>query len=272
MKHRPRFALACAVAALAVSPSLAFSALVMSEPFSYPDGNLIGQGGWALHSGLITDKPILVTGGAIRLNQSAGSGQDVNRPHAAFAATSTSYAMFKLTVPSIAPGGGAPVHATADYFAHARPSINPNNFRARVYVGPPTGGGNFGLYISVTSSGTSPPVAFPTDLSYNTQYTVVTSYDPVAGTSQMWVNPTSSASTSATSGPFALAAGEAIDQYAFRQAAVTTTFQDVDDLEVHSTFPIVPSLPGANDIALALMAIAMLGTGAVTVVRARANA
>ena len=208
----------------------------------------------------------------VRVNQSAGSGQDINRPHTGFAASSTSYATFKLTVPSTAPGGGAPVHTTADYFAHARPSINPNNFRGRIYVGPPTGGGNYGLYISVTSSGTSPPVAFPTDLSYNTQYTVVASYDPVAGTSQLWVNPTSSGSTSATSGPFVAAAGEAIDQYAFRQAAVTTSFQDVDDLEVHSTFPIVATVPGANDIALALLAILMLGTGAVTVVRARAKA
>ena len=91
MKHTPRFALACAVAALAACPSLAFSALIMSDTFTYPDGNLVGQGGWAIHSGLATDKPIQVTSGVVRVNQSAGSGQDINRPHTGFAASSTSY-------------------------------------------------------------------------------------------------------------------------------------------------------------------------------------
>ena len=34
MKHTPRFALACAVAALAACPSQAFSALIMSDTFT----------------------------------------------------------------------------------------------------------------------------------------------------------------------------------------------------------------------------------------------
>ena len=64
-----------AVVALA---GTAFAVTPFVEDFSYADGNLVGNGGWAAHSGA-GNSPVQVSGGQITLNQGSGSREDVNR-------------------------------------------------------------------------------------------------------------------------------------------------------------------------------------------------
>lgn len=241
--------------------------VLLHDNFSYANGNLVPNGGWSAHSGGGT-KAIQVISGEARVEQSGGSGEDINRLFPAQSTSATTYASFKLRVPSLGPGGGATTWGVGDeYFAHFRTAAN-FNFRARLYASAPTGGGNFSLKISATSSGTSVPVAWPTDLSYDTVYNVVTAYNAATGTASLWVNPASQASPSVSS-VHATAIGEPVDSYALRQASLGSSHQVVDDLIVSQSF--VTSVPAAGAIASWVLAFAMLALGAVFVVRARTS-
>lgn len=213
------------VLALALAASVAGAAVVLNEPFSYPDGPLVGNGTWTAHSGA-GNKVIMVSAGKITLEQSGGSGEDVNATYAAQAATARTFSSFDLMVPSGATLGGS------DYFAHFRTSSN-FNYRTRVYVQSPTGAGNYSIGLSTTSGGAT--ATWPTDLTFDVTYKVVTAYDASTGTSDLWIDPVSEASSSISSAD-AAAAGEPVDSYAFRQGSSVTAFQVIDNLLIGQSF------------------------------------
>ena len=102
-------AVAVAVAGSCLASS-ASAALFYNETFSYPDGNLVGNGGWANHSG--TGTFIQVSSGTVSTTAGAGSREDANRTTGStLGQGQTWYAGFDLT--EIAPSGTL----AEDYFA-----------------------------------------------------------------------------------------------------------------------------------------------------------
>lgn len=217
-----------AAALLAAMP--AFGAQLLNEPFSYPDGDLttVSGGVWVAHSGA-GNKPIQVTSGTIRLEQSGGSGEDVHTAFAQQPVNSKTYACFNLIVE----GPGFPA-ISSNYFAHFRTDGN-FNFRARTFVTPATAGGDFTVGIDTDDS--SVDAVWGTDLSYLTPYRIVISYDDATNTAELWVDPVSEASAKIVSSDGAVNVGvDALDRFSFRQDSVGETWQIIDDLTVGQAF------------------------------------
>ena len=163
-------------AVLAAVPASATTFL--SETFSYPDGGIVAVSGgnWVNHSGTGTDVQI-VSGAAVG---DMNSAPDVNRSFAAQSATATTYYCFTVTIPTPSVAG-AP---RTNYFIHLK-DTGTTNFAGRVFVTASGGAFTFGLSASSSTIGAT----WPTTLAYDTPYNLVVSYDAAAGTSQMWVNP-----------------------------------------------------------------------------------
>jgi hypothetical protein len=203
--------LALAALALAVP---AGAANLVSEPFSYANGNLTPNGGWASFSGAGLDVQVAsgrATGGAI--------GNPAIDDHIFFTAqptTSKTYACFDCLIPN--PGVGAPKPI---YFA-ALNDAGTANFVSRVYVlNLVAGGWTFGLSHSSTST-TVGVVPWTSALSYDTNYRITINYDPVAHSSTMWINATaeSDPSVSITN---AAVAGLSTATFALRQSNAAAT-------------------------------------------------
>ena len=194
--------------AVLAAPALAVS--LLSETFTYPDGNLVPNGGWANFSGAATD--IQVASG-----KAVGSGPNANDDHILFAAqplTGKTYACLTVRIPSIA-GAPKPI-----YFAMLKDG-GTSIFVSRLYVLPVVGGTfTFGISYSSTSAtvGVTP---WGSALSYDTDYTVVINYDPATSTSNLWVNPVNEASTSVAN--VGTAAAVAVSGFGLRQSATAST-------------------------------------------------
>lgn len=228
----------CAVAFIVAGTS-ASAALLINEPFDYPNGNLVPNGGWANHSG--TGSLVQVNGGSISLNQGSGSREDVNRTTGTtLAAGESIFAAFDLTVPS---------GATDVYFAHF---METNTlFNSRTYTAAPTSGGDYTVGVSDSNTLTA---KWPTDLSFNTTYRVVIKFDFDSGDSTLWVNPSSEASASVVhNGGF----NSPITAFGFRQAGGSFV-QVIDNLNVATSFD--EALTGIPEPAtLSLFGIGLIG-------------
>ena len=130
-----------------------------------------------------------------------------------------------------------------------------SSFVSRVYVLPlATGGWTFGISHSSTSA-TVGVAAWPSALSYDTNYHLVINYDPVAKTSTLWVNPTAEADPSVSIANPAIAA-LAVSTFALRQSNSASALPpnplysgsadwnfSVDNLGVGTTFDEACSIP-----------------------------
>lgn len=212
--------LSLGLAAMLVTPAL--SATLLSDTFTYPDGNLAGNGGWANFSGAATDIQV-VSGRAV------GSGPNANDDHSLFAAQSTStptYACFDVIIPTIS-GAPKPI-----YFAMLKDG-GTSVFVSRVYVLAVPGGFTFGISYSSTSATVGVAAWSATSLSYDTNYRLAIKYDPATSTSTLWVNPVNEASTSVSI--TGTAAAVAVSGFGLRQSASA------------STLPASPSYAGTAD-------------------------
>ena len=172
--------------ALLFSATLASATLLLNDSFSYPDGSLVAVSGgtWVHHSGSVTGE-VLVASGRVLLNEA--NAEDVNallagQPYGVAGTPNVFYASFTVKFTSLPASGGA-------YFAHFKDSST--GFRARIWAltsGATTG--KFRLGISSTS-GTVISATSSTDLSLNTDYTVVTRLVNTNSVSTLWINPTS---------------------------------------------------------------------------------
>lgn len=220
--------------------SSAPAVLLVNETFTYPDGNLVGQGGWTAHSGA-GNKPIQVSSGAISLDQSSGSGEDVNTPFAAIGAGDVIYAGFDLTLAS---GQTVDPDANGLYFAHFKDAAF--GFRARVFATAPTGAGDFG--IALDGDGSTPSATWGMDLSFDTTYRAVVSYDFDTGNTKLWLNAASEGDTSISDN--AGTASTAVESFAFRQSNDYTGSQTIDNLRVATTFSEAALVPEPSSTAL----------------------
>jgi hypothetical protein len=223
-------------ASFAVAPASA-APLPLSETFSYPNGDLVPNGGWANFSGAILDVQV-VSGRAV------GSGPNANDDHVGFTAQATTaktYACFLAKIPAIT-GAPKPI-----YF-FALKDAGTANFVSRVYVLPITGGFTFGLSHSSTSATVGVVAWSAATLLYDHDYNIVVNYDPGAHSSTMWVDPVNESSTSVSIVNAAIPA-LAVSTVALRQSATASTLPpsppyagsadwgfSVDNLGVGTTF------------------------------------
>jgi len=209
--------------ALLASPALAVN--IFFDPFAYPPGNLVPNGGWATHSGTGTDIQVLAGG---FIEGSTANTPDDNKAWSTPAPDSTSkvYACFKVRIPT-----PTTTPTATGYFAHFK-DTGTLNFRAKVFIIPSAPAFTFGISVS---SNTATP--WTSVLSYDTWYVVATCYDPHARKATMWVNPASEASPSVSVTELATV-NIITSAYAFRQASVAggSWKWDVDDLGVATAF------------------------------------
>lgn len=214
----------------------AFAGSLLTEAFTYADGPLVANSGgnWTTHSGAGTDIAV-ATGAAVGLM--SNSPDDNRLLTSARTATEKTYACFTLTVPS-QPAAGL----IANYFAHFM--VNGTTFRSKVFIA--ASGGSYTVGVSPTANASGAPLAIPaaplgatwgSALNFGQAYRIAISYEPIAGTSQLWVDPVNEASTS-ISATDAVAVNGALTAFGFRQSstggcAYTYT---VDDLSVGTSF------------------------------------
>ncbi|MBN2560118.1 MAG: hypothetical protein JXQ75_04235, partial [Phycisphaerae bacterium] len=208
---------------LALAPN-ADATVLVDEPFTHADGNLVGQtpltgGTWAAHSGEGVG-PIQVTSGAAVVDQPNGS-EDANTTFTAMGAGDKYYAGFDVKVT----GGDATV-----YFAHFKTSGT--YYASRVFVTAFTGA-DYTFGFSNTSALDTGSATWATGLTFGIKYRVVVSYDYDTGVSELWVNATAEGDThiTATNGY----AEDAIEGFALRQATGDSV-QTIDNLLVGETF------------------------------------
>lgn len=224
--------LLAALFALGLAAGAASAAQLMNETFTYSDGTLTTVGPlWTAHSGAGA-KPIQVVSGEARLEQSGGSGEDVNRVFGAQGAAAKTYASFDVTFTI-----GTAITGDA-YFAHLKDS-GTFNFRARVFGGP----GTTGWTLKFDNDSSTPDATWPAELSLGVQYKIVISYDASTGAAELWVNPSAETDpkiTSAVGG-----SGTDIESFAMRQAshAAGQSFQNIDNIKVGTTFADVADVP-----------------------------
>lgn len=226
--------------------SAARASVLVSDSFSYSDGDLVGNtptigGTWATHSGSGT--PVEVSGGTISLQQGSGSRQDVNVSFAGdYAATDGTVleASFDLTVAD----PGAPIEDT--YFAHFLQGTS--GFVSRVWITAPTATG-YRIALS-NGSGSSVPTgaAISDDLQFGQTYTITTTYDYTNKTGSLWIDTTdiSTGGMAATDSGYS----DTVTAYAFRQAGGNTVEQ-IDNL----TVTLVPEPAGLGLLGLSVMGL-----------------
>ena len=240
------------VVAISAVAGLANATILTSDDFeSYPLGNLIttpAQGGWNIHSGDNTQKPIQVvdsttaiSGESILLQQGTGSGEDVNKPVGGTMSASNNlwYSGFDVKVLGAGGTGTTPI-AAQDYFAMFLNGTS--SFTAKVFLVAPTGAGSdghdFALGIQGTSGGTLTVGTYGaiwtgTDFSYGSTHRVVTAYDYNALTCKLWIDPDPALGPDGnTYIQVASQYANSDTAYAFRQSSATSSQQVIDNLVV----------------------------------------
>ena len=208
---------------------LAGATLLFNDSFSYTDGPLVtvSGGAWLHHSGTTTGEVAVASG---RITVSSSFTEDVNAPLAGgpydpAGSTNVFYASFTVRFTTLP-------NAAGTYFAHFK-DTSASGFACRIWAF--TGGagsGKFRLGISSTS-GSVISATNLTELSLNSNYTVVTRLVAPTSAARLWINPSSESDPSIATGEspstFTVAA------YAFRQATGEGAMS-IDDLRVGTAF------------------------------------
>jgi hypothetical protein len=225
---------------LAALGTLARADVLLTESFTYDNGNLItlSGGAWRNHSGT---EPLAVVGGQGVINQGDATGgrEDLNRLLSstfdpATDNTTAIYASFTVSF-------SAPPVGTGSYFFHLKSSAA-NEFYGR--VGATVEGaapGSFRMSLSNEAWSSAATVEYPMDLALNTSYIVGIKYDLATDRTTLWLNPESEASTSITAtDTVSYAAGGIIEAAALRQGTSVTTgapgVLTIDNIVVATTF------------------------------------
>ncbi|MEO6035722.1 MAG: immunoglobulin domain-containing protein [Verrucomicrobiota bacterium] len=220
---------------LTVATSFTLRAQVsLSESFTYPDGPIVtnSSGVWSNHSGVVGQT--LVSGGKLLLTQS--STEDINTQVSG--GGTVLFASFKVNFSSLPSTSG-------DYFAHFKD--NGNNFRARIF-GTATNSLPGAFRMGISAAAATPNQILPRDLTTNTEYQVVFSYNTADFFGTLWINPTSESDPSVATSD--ITSNIVLTAFAFRQSGGIGSMA-IDDLKVGNSFAdVVTSTPVAASIAL----------------------
>lgn len=224
--------------ALAALGAVANGQIIASDDMSI--AGALTANGWVAHSGA-GNKVINSDGNVATLDFSGGSGEDINL---AFSApqgpADTTYFSFTLNVPS-----GNPVNpdGNGSYFMHLKDAGF--FYHARIGLLSPAAAGDFGIGISNTSNIGGSGGVWGADLSFDTNYNVVASWDATTDTATLWIDPTGMGDTSAQSvGTFF---GDPMEAIALRQSNDHTGFITIDNIVVGKTFGDVSGGGGPSD-------------------------
>lgn len=225
------------LALLAMSAMTASAAVLVNETFSYPNGPLTPNGGWATFSGTGTD--VQVSAGRAVVNHANAPDDALAFP--VQATTATTYACFDAIVTA------PPTSPKAVYFFLFKDGTT-TNFVSRVYVVNQPGGFTFAVSNSSTGA-TAGVTTWPAVLSYGTRYQIVVNYNGAAKSTTLWVNPVNELSASVTD-VNATATALAVQTVGLRQSSTASTLPaaqagligvdniqvSVDNLGVGTTF------------------------------------
>ena len=211
------------VAAFAFA-STASAQVIRCEQFSYPDGSLVPQGGWATHSGTAGDFQVL-NGQAVV--QHGTPSEDVNLGFTPV--PGKVYFGLDFSVDDL----GTPwVGSDSEYFAHFKDSGFA--FRARFDIVPAIGGGDFS--VGIASDDSVADAVWATDLVFGTTYRAVAYYDQDTNQAALWINPVDSSSTSIL-GDLDGNPGNSMNAFAMRQSdsAMNETVR-IDNVVIGQSF------------------------------------
>lgn len=223
--------------------------VLLSDSFDYPNGALVtGSGGaWVHHNGAITGE-VNVVFGHVFLTQT--ETEDVSAfPAGQPYPTTTNvllYASFTLNVMEAPSGAG-------NFFAHYKAAGTSGAQAGKVFV--TTNGVPPGYFrVGVANSAVSPNVLIASNLSFNTDYVLVTRYAPSNAATTLWLNPVaetdpavtaSDAPSPITTVAFALrqsvSSGNGMGGLFLDDLVVATSFS-----EVTSNVPPLPQAPAVT--------------------------
>lgn len=239
---------AVALAILAAAAAQARAASLYASSLTAPPlnaGNLVGQDGWAAHSGA-GSVPIQVSNsGTLVDSNGGGAREDASVAFTPIATGQTYYFGFDVLV-----NGAAGVDPTTVYFAHFKDAGT--DFTTRTFVTPFAGSDfTFGL----SPSGSAPNVTWATGLSYGQTYRVVGSYANDTFETRLWVDPVTELSTSIAATDSAAAA---VSSFALRQASANNS-QLITNLAVGTSFAdVVNPVPEPSALGLAAAGFGLL--------------
>lgn len=156
------------------------------DNFDYADGSLVANSGgaWVSHSGTAGD--LLVASGQVVVQHGSPS-EDANYPFTAQTAGDVFFGIdFTVNSASQIPG------TDNEYFAHFKDGAF--GFGARMDVVPATGGGDYSVGISSTTS--TAEAIWATDLVFGTTYRAVVRYNIDADQAELWINASADTDTS----------------------------------------------------------------------------
>jgi hypothetical protein len=233
------FNFVAAIAIVVVASAQATAGILASDDFSYADGSLVPNGGWATHSG--TPGDLLVSSGAAVV-QHGDPSEDANL---SFLDVSSGVltATFDIMVTDdteIGSGG-----TDFEYFAHFF-TDGSFNFRSRVDVVAPSSGGDYTLGISSTSS--TAEATLPVDFDFGETVAVSIDFDLDTGIGSLTVGANTIVGTSSS-------LDETLNRFALRQSdSSNNETVIVDNLRITG----VP-VPEPSTILMALMAASAVG-------------
>lgn len=231
----------------------AAASVIVSDTFGYTGA--LTANGWVAHSSG-GSKVIMSNGSFATLDQSTGSGEDVSLTFPALGAADKVYGAFDLNLPAADNAGIGTLDAEGLYLVHFKNATT--LFRGRTGVLGPAGGGNYRIAINADNANLGAGAAWGTDLSFDTWYRVVFSWDAATGQSQLWVNPTLETDPSIShTGTFV---GDLIEGFALRQSNDYTGKNWIDNVSVGNTF---------NDVVPEPASLLLLGLGAAALIRRR---
>ena len=254
--------LSLAIVLSSVCAMSAQATTLLSETFSYADGDLtnVSAGAWGYHSGAVdvTNDLSVVAGRAfINQNDGASNHRDYNRLLATTFDTATdnsSLIYVGFTVNFLALPFNSGTSTAGSYFAHLKSSVA-NEFYARIGANQEGAApGTFRLAVTTEAwANGAGTVEFPQDLSLNVDYQVVMKYDLFTDRATLWIDPLSEASLSvlSTDAP-TYPAGSIINSFGLRQGTSNTTGAPgdifIDNLVVGTTY--VDVVPEPTSLAL----------------------
>lgn len=203
--------------------STASAQVIRCEQFNYADGLLVPQGTWAKHSG--NDDLVIASGQAVI--QHGAPSEDAHIPFAAV--PGKIFFAIDFSVDDL----GAPwLGSDTEYFAHFKDASF--GYTARFDIVQALGGGDYSVGIASDDSATD--AVWASDLVYGTTYRAVAEYDQDTNTAQLWIDPTSSASTHIT-GDVDGNPGKIVEGFAMRQSDsdMNETLR-IDNLMIGQTF------------------------------------
>ncbi|HTH48926.1 MAG TPA: PEP-CTERM sorting domain-containing protein [Candidatus Limnocylindria bacterium] len=231
---------------LALAGATVTQAQILTDHFSYSNGDItsVSGGNWVAYSAGTTK--LNVTDGAAIINQgdTASNKEDVST---AIGATFSTTGNTKAYVGFDATWTALPTNLNGSYFAVFSTSTSSSTFFGR--IGADREGaadGKFRISVANANWSQANTVEFGQDLSLNTTYHVVVAYDLVSKQTTLWVDPTSSGSTSVTATD---TVGTQADLTAFslRQGVSSTTGAPgviaIDNLAIGTDFNSVSAVP-----------------------------